>query len=378
MKQVRKRQLLVLLAAAIFGIFLYFLNQIDRTPLYDDQGRSFEKAVVLEVVQDNEQESGQYVGQQIVRLVLKSGDRKGHTVEAKSSSSYLYGAHCVQGMHVIAAVNESGNDLYVTVYSIDRSGVLGAIVLLFLVMIWALGGKQGLNSAIGLVFTFICIIWIFIPLIYRGVSPIAASILVASVTTVVTMYLIGGMTTKTAASILGTVLGVIISGALAFAFGYFTKISGYNVSDIEQLEYVAQMTDIRIGELLYAGILISALGAIMDVSMSVSSSIHEIALRAPELGRKELFLSGVRIGRDMMGTMSNTLILAFTGTSINTLVFLYAYGYSANQIINMYSIGIEIIQGISATMGVILTVPVSAYINAVLLTGKRSQKVQTP
>ena len=373
MKQVRKRQITVLLAAVLFGIVLYFLNRIDRTPLYDDQGRSFEKAVVLEVVQDNVQESGQYVGQQTVRLVLKSGDRKGHTVEAKSSSSYLYGAHCVPGMKVIAAVNESGDNLYVTVYSIDRSRILAVIIALFLVMIWALGGKQGLSSALGLIFTFVCIIWIFIPLIYRGVSPIAAAILVAVLTTVATMYLIGGFTTKTAASIIGTVMGVAISGILAFAFGKLTMISGYNVSDIEQLEYVAQMTDIKIGELLYAGILISALGAIMDVSMSVSSSVHEIALRAPELDTKELLLSGIRVGRDMMGTMSNTLILAFTGTSINTLVFLYAYGYSANQIVNMYSIGIEIIQGISATMGVILTVPLSSYINAVLLTSKKSK-----
>lgn len=373
MKQVRKRQIAFLLAAVLFGIVLYFLNRIDRIPLYEDQGRSFEKAVVLEVVQDNVEESGQYVGQQTVRLVLKSGDRKGHTVEAKSSSSYLYGAHCVPGMKVIAAVNESGGDLYVTVYSIDRSGILALIIALFLVMIWALGGKQGLNSALGLIFTFVCIIWIFIPLIYRGFSPIAAAILVAVLTTVATMYLIGGFTTKTAASILGTVAGVAISGILAFVFGKMTTISGYNVSDIEQLEYVAQMTDIKIGELLYAGILISALGAIMDVSMSVSSSVQEIALRAPELDTKELFLSGVRVGRDMMGTMSNTLILAFTGTSINTLVFLYAYGYSANQIVNMYSIGIEIIQGISATMGVILTVPLSSYINAVLLTSKKSK-----
>ena len=375
MKRVKKRQITVLLAAVLFGIVLYFLNRIDRTPLYDDQGRSFEKAVVLEVVQDNVQESGQYVGQQTVRLVLKSGDRKGHTVEAKSSSSYLYGAHCVPGMKVIAAVNESGDNLYVTVYSIDRSGQLAWIAALFLLIIWVLGGKQGLNSALGLIFTFICIIWMFIPLIYRGVSPIAASILVAVITTVVTMYLIGGVTTKTAASIAGTVTGVIISGVLAFAFGRFTKISGYNVSDIEQLEYVAQMTDVKIGELLYAGILISALGAIMDVSMSVSSSIHEIALRAPGLDRRELFLSGIRVGRDMMGTMSNTLILAFTGTSINMLVFLYSYGYSANQIINMYSIGIEIIQGVSATMGVILTVPVSSYINAVLLTSKTARNL---
>lgn len=200
--------------------------------------------------------------------------------------------------------------------------------------------------------------------------------LVAALTTVVTMYLIGGRSTKTAAAILATILGVMLSGSLAAAFGRLAGISGYNVSDIEQLEYVAQMTDIKVGELLYAGILISALGAIMDVAMSVSSAVHEVAARAPELGFKELFRSGIHVGRDMMGTMSNTLILAFTGTSINTLIFIYAYGYSLNQTINMYSIGIEIIQGISATLGVIFTVPVAAYINALLL--KKRKKKHEP
>ena len=365
MGSVRKRQLAALAFVAVFGFILFLLGKTERTELYGTQGRSFEKARVLEVLEDNEQESGQYVGQQKVLLVLDSGSRKGETVEAVSSSSYLYGAHCRPGMR--------GEELYVTVYSQDRSLVLYGIVALFLISVWAIGGRQGLNSAIGLIFTFLCIIFMFIPMIYRGASPIGASMLVAALTTVVTMYLIGGRSTKTAAAILATILGVMLSGSLAAAFGRLAGISGYNVSDIEQLEYVAQMTDIKVGELLYAGILISALGAIMDVAMSVSSAVHEVAARAPELGFKELFRSGIHVGRDMMGTMSNTLILAFTGTSINTLIFIYAYGYSLNQTINMYSIGIEIIQGISATLGVIFTVPVAAYINALLLK-KRKKK----
>ena len=100
------------------------------------------------------------------------------------------------------------------------------------------------------------------------------------------------------------------------------------------------------------------------------------AYKTPELGFKEVFRSGIHVGRDMMGTMSNTLILAFTGTSINTLVFIYAYGYSLNQTINMYSIGIEIIQRISATLGVIFTVPVAAYINALLLEKRQKKRKQ--
>lgn len=369
-----KRHLIILLITALFALFLYRYNQIDRVGLYDTEGKTFEKAEVVDIIKDNETESGNQIGDQVVSLKLLSGDYKGNTVEAVSSSSYLYGAHCEVGMRVIAEVNESDDSLYVTVYSQDRTWMLYAIVLLFLITLCIIGGRQGLNSAVALVFTFVCIVFLFLPMIYRGISPIFAAVVVAVLTTFVTMYLIGGLSSKSVTSMIGTVAGVGISAVLAVLFGRLTGISGYNVSDIEQLEYVGQMTDVRIGELLYAGILISALGAVMDVAMSVASTISEIHYRNPELSRKELFTSGIRVGKDMMGTMSNTLILAFTGSSINTLVFMYVYGYTSTQITNMYSIGIEVIQGISSTMGLILTVPIVSVICAWhLKTKKRDQ-----
>lgn len=362
-----KRNLAAAAAVVCFAVFLYLFNQVDRTSLYEKEGRSFEKAQVLEILQDNLQESGQRVGQQTVLLLIRSGKHKGEALEAFSSSSYLYGAECTPGMKVIAIINEDGGELYVTVYSYDRSTALYLIIGLFLMSLWLVGGRQGIHAGIALAFTFIAIIGVFIPMIYRGVSPIAAAVLVAVLVTVLTMYLVGGEATKIWSAIISTSIGVVISGLLAWGFGAVTRISGYNVSDIEQLEYVAQMTDIRIGELLYAGILISALGAIMDVGMSVSSAVHEVSARAPELTWKELYLSGIHVGRDMISTMSNTLVLAFTGSSLNTLVFIYAYEYTGRQVINMYSVGIEIIQGAAATMGVVLTVPVAAFISARLL-----------
>lgn len=359
-----RRHLIILVVTALFAVFLYRYNQIERIGLYDTEGKTFEKARVVEILKDNVTESGNQIGNQTVMLELLTGDYKGNTVEAVSSSSYLYGAHCEEGMRVIAEVNESDASLYVTVYSYDRTWMLYAIVALFLVTLCIIGGRQGFNSAVALVFTFVCIVFLFLPMIYRGVSPILAAVAVAVLTTFVTMYLIGGISSKSVTSMIGTVAGVGISAVLAVIFGRLTGISGYNVSDIEQLQYVGQMTDVKIGELLYAGILISTLGAVMDVAMSVASTINEIHFRNPDLSRKELFTSGIRVGKDMMGTMSNTLILAFTGSSINTLVFMYVYGYSARQITNMYSIGIEIIQGIASTMGVILTVPLVSVICA--------------
>lgn len=108
----------------------------------------------------------------------------------------------------------------------------------------------------------------------------------------------------------------------------------------------------------------------MDVAMSVSSAIAEIHDKSKTLGMKELFISGMHVGKDMMGTMSNTLILAFAGGSISVLVLDYAYNLPLRQIINSYSIGIEIMQGIAGSIGVILTVPTTAFMAALLYGAK--------
>lgn len=200
----------------------------------------------------------------------------------------------------------------------------------------------------------------------KGISPILAAVLVVAFTTVVTMCMVDGITKKSVAAMLGTIIGVVFSGAFALIFGQVTSITGYNVSDIENLVYVGEMTDIKIGELLFAGILIASLGAVMDVGMSIASTLNELKEQNPQMMLKELFQSGMNVGRDMMGTMTNTLILAFTGGSINTLVFIFAYNYEYQQVINMYSVGIEIMQGLSSSLGVIMAVPVTSWIAAFL------------
>lgn len=375
--KINKRQIIVFIIIIIFTIFLYQFNQIDKVQLYHQNGKSFESGEVVDIIQDNITDNGNQIGKQIVTIKLLSGPYKGKIVEANSSSSYLYGTHCQIGMRVIVDISESQNSLYVNVYSFDRSHIIYAIVVFFLMSLWIVGGKQGFNSAIALIFTFICIIFLFLPMIYKGVSPILSAMIISILITIVAMYLIGGWSSKTMTAIIGTISGVIISGIFAFIFSWLTHISGYNVSDIEQLVYLEQMTSIHIGELMYAGILISTLGAIMDVAMSISSTLNEIYYHNPYLSVKELFRSGQNVGKDMMGTMSNTLILAFTGSSINTLIFIYAYDYPLLQIMNMYSIGIEIIQGIAATLGVILTVPLVSLISAYHLKHKAINPIDT-
>ena len=154
-------------------------------------------------------------------------------------------------------------------------------------------------------------------------------------------------------------------------FGKAAGITGYNVSDIEALNYVGQNTKIKIGELLFAGIIISALGAVMDVGMSIASTIQEIYETDKTLSMKRLFVSGINVGRDMMGTMTNTLIFAYVGGAMTTLVINYAYDLSYRQLANSYVIGIEIMQGLSGSLGVVLTVPITALIASFLAVRKK-------
>lgn len=371
MKKQRIRQIVIGVGLLLFTVLLYFVNQVERDEIMENEGRTFEKAEVVEILQDNIQEGGTRNGQQIVKLKIRTGEHKGEIVEATSTSSYLYGADCTVGLKVIVIISESEDNLSASVYNYDRGNMLYGIVAFFLAVLWIIGGRKGLNSALGLIFTFICVVFMFLPMIYRGYSPILCAILITVMITVVVMYLIDGMTIKSICAILGTIAGVTISALFAYIFGKLTHISGYNVSDIENLDYIGLVTNIRVGELMFAGILISALGAVMDVAMSVASTINEIYEKNSTLSRKELFQSGINVGKDMMGTMSNTLILAFTGSSINTLVYIYSYKYNYYQILNMYNIGIEIIQGIAATFGVILTVPLVAFISATFLKKKK-------
>lgn len=370
-KQVTGKELLakgiLCLLAIGFAIFLWQFNQVDKAQIVSTEGRSFEKATVTSILQDNLQEDGNRYGDQKVELYIKTGELAGQTVEANSPNGNLFGAVCYPGRDVIAIVSVSGDTNTVTVYSPDRILAVAGFVAVFLLLLCIIGGKNGAKSALGLIFTFICIFFLMIPMIYQGVSPFLSAVLITVVTTLVTMYLIGGFSAKTVCSVVGTVAGVVLAGVSAWLFGAAADIGGYNVSNIEELLFIGQHTKVNIGELLFAGILISALGAVMDVAMSISSTINEIYTQNPTMTRMQLFRSGISVGRDMMGTMSNTLVLAFAGGSLSLLVLNYTYDLSMNQILNSSSIGIEIMQGISGSIGVVMTVPIVSVLASALI-----------
>lgn len=358
--------LIYLLFVCVFAVFVFKLNQVEKTELVVRTGQTFEKAEVTEILQDNLDSNGTRVGEQKVRVKMLTGARKGEELDITSSSGYLFGAACKVGMKVIVMQSVAGETTIASVYSQDREWVIYIFALLYLLALCVIGGKQGIKGCLGLIFTFFCVIFVYLPLVYLRFSPFWAAVFICFLTTLVTMYLIGGPTKKTCAATLGTLAGVVLAGLSAWCFSKASGISGYNVSDIETLMTLWNTNRIQIGGLLFSGLLISCLGAVMDVAMSISSAIDEIYKQNTSLTRKELFKAGMRVGRDMMGTDSNTLILAFAGSSVSTLLLDYAYDLPYQQIINSNNIGIAIMQGLAGSFGIVLSVPLTVLICTVL------------
>ncbi len=341
----------------IFVLYVIWLNSYEKIPLVVRQGQTFEKGVVSKILTDNLQPDGSRVGEQRVLVRMTTGVRKGQEIEMTSSSGYLFGAGCTEGMKVIVIQSVAGESTVSAVYSRDRGGVLLIFAGLYLFTLCLVGGKHGAKGALGLLFTFLSIIFVYLPMVGRGWSPFRTAVFVCAVTTIVTMWLIGGPTRKTAVAVCGSIAGVVFAGLSAALFSKASGITGWNVSDIESLMTLANAGNIQVGGLLFSGLLISTLGAVMDVSMSIASSIWEVYSQNPTLTKWELFRSGMRVGRDLMGTDSNTLILAFAGTSVSMLVLDYAYDLPLLQIINSNNIGIAVMQGLSGSFGIVLAVP---------------------
>ena len=363
---------------ALFLAFVVWLNQVDKVALISREGQTFEKGVVTEILRDNIQPDGSRVGEQLVRIRMTTGELKGREIETTSSSGFLFGAPCTVGMRVVVMQSLAGDTVVSSVYSQDREMQIIAFALLYLVALCVIGGWKGAKGALGLIFTFGCILLVYLPMVYRGWSPFWSAVLVCAVTTVVTLWLLGGPTRKTLVATAGTVVGVVMAGVSASMFSFATGITGWNVSDIESLMSLWSTSGIQVGGLLFSGLLISALGAMMDVGMSIASSMAEIQGQSPDISRRELFQAGMRVGRDMMGTDSNTLILAFAGGSVSMLVLDYAYDLPWLQIINSNNIGIAIMQGLSGSFGVILCVPATVAIATVLYTMSRGKRRRQP
>lgn len=340
--------------------------RVERAHIKANAQVEYVKAQVTEILEDYS--GGEpYGGTQKVLAKITSGQYKGQICKLENSNTYQRGAFCVAGTRVIAVVKDTDGTVTGSVYNYDRTIMVYVLLGLFSLCLVLVGGKKGAASLYALVFTFICIICMYIPLLYIGMNGILSAFITAVVILTASIYILNGWSSKTICAVIGTTIGIVLSGGLAMLVGKISNLSGYNMSDVESMIYIANNSRLSVADILYAGILISSLGAVMDVSVSIVAAVTEIHEKAPNLKAKELFMSGMNVGHDMMGTMSNTLILAYTGSATGTILTIYSYEMPYLQIMGYNSIIIEIVCGLCGTIGVILTVPIQAFITTMVL-----------
>lgn len=365
-----RSQLLLALAAIAFVAMVYYANY-DR-PTYrssNTAGSSYEVGRVLRIVENrvvvDETTEGIWRGSMLLEVELLTGKYKGDTAMVENYFSSLYNVRVSEGDKVSIRIDTTGEGQYqVSVYNYYRVPQMTACILVFLLLLILIGGKKGAKSVGGLLFTIVCIIWLLLPLSLKGYPPLGVTIVLILICNFVCFFLIDGIQTKTVVAAVGSVCGVLAGALFALAAQAAMSITTYQMDEAETLLLVAGTTELTVRDLFLCGILIACMGAVMDVSMSISSAVAELHQVNPKLDAKELFHSGMNIGRDAMGTMSNTLILAFAGNSLNMMLLIYSYDVSFQQLMNTDFVAIEIVRCIAGSVGIVCTVPIAAFIAA--------------
>ncbi len=352
-----------------------FINELDSNQFPNQLVRAninYEKGKVISIKEETLEKSvydeSALAGEQKLEVQMLTGEHKGETVTASNYLNTYNSVLAKTGQTLIFIVDSFDTGKFqVRVYNYCREQTIYFLCIIFLGCMILIGRRKGLMSGLSLIYTFFCILTIYLPLLTRGYSPIWAVIAVAILITVASMILLNGIGKKSFCSIMGTSCGVVLAGILHYFFAQMLHVSGFHDEEAESLMLISQTTGLQVKNLLFAGILIASLGAVMDVAVSIVSAMNELHTKLPKLRRMELFSAAMNIGKDMIGTMSNTLILAFAGSSLSMLVILQSYSVQHNQWINMNVIAIEVAQALSASLAVVLTVPITAAITAAIL-----------
>lgn len=322
----------------------------------------FIHGTVLEITEDETDEINM-IRTQTVNVRIDEDGYSNQIIPIKNLANIATIYHIIVKANDRVIIRVNGDDLLLEncrIYSYGRDQYLLYLVGIFVLLILLISGKKGISSIISLALTLGLIFIVFFPLILNGVNPILAAVLVCIISTCITHMTIGKLNGKTYSAIIGTFGGILVAIVLTYIFGSLIHIQGTQSDSVELLSYSSKNCRFNFRDLLYAGIIIGTLGAIMDVCMSIASAMDEICEANPRLTNSNLFFSGMRIGKDVMGTMVNTLILAYVGSSINIILVCYIYGLTFVQFINSDQIASEILRAFAGSIGLVLSIPITS------------------
>ena len=352
--------------------FLIILFILLGLPVFAENVMHAQRGVVTQIqyVDVNNQSSANQFKQQVEVKIL-SGKFKGQKilVDNMITGNPAYDILLSKRDKVILHLEPKSDfvdgvdDVDFFISDIERTGAVYFLTGLFFFLLMLIGRKKGIYSFLSILATAGLIFFALTPMILNGIPPVIASLIVCILSTVITVYLVGGINRKSSSAVCGTVLSLIFAACLSLLTIHLASLTGF--AGEESMFLYSARQDLDFTGILSASIMLAALGAIMDVGVSIASTINEIHETDNKLGIKELFTSGMNVGRDIIGTMSNTLILVYLGSALPLVLLsdnidLYKF-FNLNQVVT------EMSSALVGSIAILVCVPLTAIISSYLI-----------
>ena len=257
----------------------------------------------------------------------------------------------------------SVDDVDFFIADVKRDYSLEAFAALFMILLVIIGRKKGVFSLVSIIATISLMFFVLVPLILHGVNPVVSAVVAGILSTIITIYLVGGFNSKSSAAIIGTGLSLIFAGGMSLAAIWMARLTGF--AGEESMFLYSTRPDLSFKGILAASMIIAALGALMDTGVSIASSVNEIYETDKKLTVNQLFKSGMNIGKDIIGTMSNTLILVYLGSALPLV--LLSNNIDLQKFFNLNQVATEILSALIGSISILACVPLTAIIAAYLI-----------
>lgn len=353
-------------------VFTAFLGTTSAQELLSDK-QELVKARVVEIVSERQEKlpgtDADFLVQEI-RTEILQGERKGEIVSFDNDFSPVQ-----EGSRFILRITTTSDGVtYYGISDFERRPALAIFFALFVLVVIGLGKWQGVRSLVSLGISILVIFFILIPLLLKGYSPVWVSTLAATAILFFAIFFTHGFNRKSLIAFIGTVSAVIMTGILASVAVMVTHITGFashesiylNLNTGGQLDFVG---------LFLASIIIGMLGVLDDISITQVAVVRELYGVAPHLTRRELFASAIRVGKEHVGALVNTLVLAYIGVSLPVVLFAATSDASAGMLMNMEIFASEIIRTILGSLGLIMTVPITTILAVIFLKDFKGKKM---
>ncbi len=352
-------------------IFSHVVNAQEGSVTVSDSENRI-KVEVVEIIQTytDTNEYGPAIKIQEVKAKVIQGEQKGEIVIFKNDYAVM---EVGDKVYLDTTTLDTGEVIY-AVSDFDRKPVLIVFLLLFIALVIGFGKMQGVRSLVSLGVSIFAIFFVLIPLLIKGYPPVLIATLVSAAILFFAIFFTHGFNRKSTIAFSGTVLAVIVTGLLAYVAVIFGHITGLSAQESVYLNYNTQ-GNLDFAGLFLASIMIGMLGVLDDISITQVAVVRELYGVAPHMTKKQLFESAIRVGKEHVGALVNTLVLAYIGVALPTVMYFSMSTMGTGELINREVFASEILRTILGSIGLILTVPITTWLAVIFLKDFKGKKM---